>query len=69
MCQSGVGTNVACGKPARCAIRTTRSRDRTRMQTTIHYDERTAPKNAVPYCKEHGVQTMKELAEVLIDNG
>lgn len=56
-----------CEKPARCAIRTQRP-TRGNLNTTIYYDERTAPKTAIPYCKECGVAVITGL-NVLIDNG
>jgi hypothetical protein len=56
-----------CGKPARCAIKTARPK-REKMYSVIHYDERTAPKSALPYCKPCAVALLKDLCDTLIDD-
>lgn len=60
-----------CPHPARCAIKTKRGSGAKRgeMSSVLHYDERTAPKGATPYCKTHGIETINSLAKVLIDAG
>lgn len=60
-----------CPHPARCAVQTKRGSGAKRgeMSSVIHYDERTAPKAALPYCKTHGVEIINSLAKTLIDNG
>lgn len=45
-----------CERPARCAIDTRRP-TREKLMTTIYYDNRSAPKKAVRYCKQHGSET------------
>lgn len=55
-----------CEKDARCAIRTARP-TRANLYSTVWYDDRSAPKTAVRYCHGHGVETMTQLAQALID--
>lgn len=54
-----------CDKIALMAIRTTRPQ-RSDLTTRIYYDNRTAPKAAEALCKEHGLQTIATLMEVLV---
>lgn len=66
-CQAGETTKAgACGKPARCAISTTRP-TRANLKSTIYYDDREAPAKATRYCHEHGVETVTALAKAMID--
>ena len=53
-----------CKRPPRLAIETKRPARGT-MYSRIYYDDRTAPKNAVRYCRMHGIRTSTELALVL----
>lgn len=55
-----------CNRPARCALHTRRP-TRDKLTTTIYYDDRTAPKAAVRYCKEHGRETAHGLMQI-VDN-
>lgn len=63
MCQDS-----RCDKPARVGIRTTRP-SRAGLKTTVHWDERIAPKTASLYCKDHGQALLVELAKAFIDEG
>ena len=56
-----------CGSGARMAVRTLRQ-TRADLHTTVYYDDRSAPKAAMPYCKAHGIQLVIELAETLVSN-
>lgn len=62
-CRSGEGTDHACLKEARAAIKTT---DGARFTTVLYYDDRGAPKIATRYCKEHAVATLFALAADMI---
>jgi hypothetical protein len=39
------------------------------MSTFIYYDERTAPKSALPYCKPCALEAVPALMQILVDNG
>lgn len=59
-------TATGCDRPARLAVRTTRpSRDD--LRTTIYYDDRTAPRTAQRYCRQHGGETLAALVITLTD--
>lgn len=62
-CRAGEGTEYACTKDARAALKTTNG---VRFTTVIYYDDREAPKVAVRYCKEHAVATLFGLGTDLI---
>lgn len=64
--ENGICRSDGCERPARCAIRTVRSADRVTMKTIVHYDERSAPKTAVPYCKKCATEILVGLVEVLV---
>jgi hypothetical protein len=53
-----------CENEARVAVRTTRPA-RGDLKTTIHWDDRSAPKTAEPLCASHLLTLLEELAGVL----
>lgn len=54
-----------CTRDARMALRTTRP-TREDLRTVVFYDDRTAPRTALPYCAEHGLKTVEALLGVLV---
>jgi hypothetical protein len=59
-------TERGCTKQARVAIATARTK-RDDLKSTIHYDNRTAPKKAARYCREHGASLAAELIRMVAD--
>ena len=55
-----------CTRDARMALRTTRPK-RDNVQTVVYSDNRSAPKVAMRHCKTHGMETMRQLMDVLVD--
>lgn len=55
-----------CGKPARCAIRTTRP-SRPDIRVTIYTDNRHAPKSASRYCQGCAIPLASGLVQALVD--
>jgi hypothetical protein len=55
-----------CEREARMTVHTTRP-SRAVMKSVVHYDDRTAPKSHVRYCKEHGKEIVAGLVDVLAD--
>lgn len=55
-----------CDQAARMAIRTTLA-PRAKMTTTVWWDDRTAPKIAPRYCRNHGGLLLAGLVPVLVD--
>jgi hypothetical protein len=49
------------------AVKTSRPQ-RPTLQSTIYYDDRAAPKAALPYCKACGVALVQSLADTLVAN-
>lgn len=49
------------------AVRTTRP-SREDLRVTSYADDRSAPKAATRYCKEHGMATVRELLTVVVDS-
>lgn len=47
------------------ALRTTRP-TREDLRTVVFYDDRTAPRTALPYCAKHGLKTVEALLYVLV---
>lgn len=58
-------THDPCNKPGRLALRTTRP-TREDLRTMIYFDDRTAPKTAQPYCREHGAALVADLIQTLV---
>ncbi len=56
-----------CPNPPRMALRTTRP-TREKLTTTIHYDNRTAPATASPYCRWHGAECLAQLVTTLTES-
>lgn len=56
-----------CEREARMAVRTTRP-SREDLRVTSYADDRSAPKAATRYCKEHGMATVRELLTVVVDS-
>jgi len=58
-----------CLRPARAAISTRRGggAKRGEMSSTLHYDNRTAPKSATRYCRACAIELMISLGRVLIN--
>lgn len=55
-----------CDRDARMAVGTARP-SREDLRVTAYADDRTAPKTATRYCKEHGIATTRELLIVVVD--
>jgi hypothetical protein len=56
-----------CDKEARMALRTTRQAKSRELVTAIHFDDRSAPKAAEPYCKEHGLSLVIDLVKTFVE--
>ncbi len=56
-------TDKNCERPARIAIVTERPKGV--LRSTIYFDDRQAPKKAIPYCKTCGVELAAGLVRTL----
>lgn len=56
-----------CDREARCAILTKRP-NRESVVSSIYFDDRTAPRSALPYCKAHGTEIINGSISLLVDN-
>ena len=59
-------SSEGCTRPARAAVRTMRP-TRPDLHSTVFYDNRSAPKTALPYCRACTVELMISLCRTLID--
>src|SRR5664279_4745768 len=56
-----------CTHKVRMSISTNRSSNRSRVYSTVDYDDRTAPRKGVRYCKRHGLECISAMIDALVD--
>lgn len=64
-CQAGGAIGQECGKPARMAVKTRRTRNDD-VVSDVYYDDQEAPAKALRYCKACGVNLVTQLAKALV---
>lgn len=66
MSEAAKCSRKGCLRDARMGVRTSRP-SAEKLTSTVFYDNRTAPKTALLYCKAHGLDVVRDLVGALVD--